>query len=128
MKIHFSRSMFKGIKNLLKHDGLGKQKGPKNHSNLNAGAHRKSIKKFMDLGVEIERNREKRIPNHRFLPLRFSIDFGRVWGGFWKGLGRGLEPSWRYLRHFSASFLDACIWNALWKGSWRLLGSIWPRF
>ena len=27
--------------------------------------------------------------------MRFYIDFGRVWRGFWKGLG----PSWRLLGH-----------------------------
>ena len=88
MKIHFSRSMFKGIKNLLKHDGLGKQKGPKNHSNLNAGVHRKSIKKLMDLGVEIERNRDKTYPKSPFFAAAF---FHR----FWEGLGRVLEGFWK---------------------------------
>ena len=91
MKNHFSRSMFKGIKNLLKHDGLGKQKGPKNHSNLNAGVHRKSIKKLMDLGVEIERNHDKNVSQITVFGRcvfpsilgGFGEGFGRVWGGVW---------------------------------------------
>ena len=45
--------------------------------------------------------------------LHFSIDFGRVWGGylfvFWEGFG----GSWRLLGRFLVSFLGTCIQNML---------------
>ena len=47
---------------------------------------------------------------------------------FWRGLGRVLGGVWSLLGHFLASLFDAFIWNALQKGSWRLLGSILARF
>ena len=44
------------------------------------------------------------IPNIMFFRLHFSIDFGRVWGGFLAGFGRSLEglgTSWvAFCRHF----------------------------
>ena len=55
---------------------------------------------------------------------RFERGLGRVWGRFWEGFG----TSWRLLGHFLGSFFDAFIWNALQKGSWRLLGLILARF
>ena len=41
-------------------------------------------------------------------------------GGVWEGFG----GSWRLLAHFWAAFFEACIQNALQKGSRRLLDSI----
>ena len=49
---------------------------------------------------------------------------GGVWGRFWEGF-RGFGG---LLGNFLASFLHACIWNGLQKGSWRLLGSILAGF
>ena len=56
--------------------------------------------------------------------MRFSIDFERVWGGFGKGFGRGLEALGRPLGRFWLQFFGDYILNALQKGSWSLLGSI----
>ena len=65
--------------------------------------------------AEIQENHEKNdSPNHVFFCMRFLFDFGEVWGGFWERFGE----SWRLLGHFFASFLGACIRNALqWDGS-----------
>ena len=139
MKNHFSRSMFKGIKNLLKHDGLGKQKGPKNHSNLNAGVHRKSIKKLMDLGVEIERNRDKTYPKSPFFAAAFFHRFweglGRVMGGFGEGVGAFLalfEPLFGVL--FGCLYLECSLEGLLEAPGFDLasilkgLGLVWEGF
>ena len=62
-----------------------------------------------------------------FFRTHFSIDFGKVRGGF-QGFWEGFGGSWRLLGHFLASFFEPCIQNVLQKGSWRLLGSILAPF
>ena len=57
----------------------------------------------------------------------FGAGLGRDFGGrytFWWPLGV-LGP---HLCDLLALFFGACIWNARWKGSWRLPGSIWSGF
>ena len=34
------------------------------------------------------------------IKLRFFMDLGRVWGGFWEGFGRGLGRVWDVLGGF----------------------------
>ena len=63
--------------------------------------------------------------------MSFSCILEGVWGGFGgplAPLGEDLESPWRLLVDFWASFLGACIGNALQKGSWRVLGGSWARF
>ena len=64
----------------------------------------------------------------QFFSLAFFNHFweglGGVWGGFWKGFGVFLASIGSLL----ASFLGACILNALQKESWRLLGWIFTPF
>ena len=59
---------------------------------------------------------------------RFFNAFGSLLPPFWEGFGRGLGSPWRLLGSSLASFFRVCIHNALQKGSWELLGSIWDRF
>ena len=54
----------------------------------------------------------------------FWVGLERVLGGFWEAFG----GSWGLLGQFLASFFEACIQNALQKGSWRLLGWILAPF
>ena len=51
----------------------------------------------------------------------FGLIFGGVWERFGEGFGRGLEPLDDSWATFLVSFFGAFIWNALQKGSWRLL-------
>ena len=71
---------------------------------------------------------KKSVPKTMFFSIAFFYEFweglGRILGGFWEGFG----SSWRLLGHFLGSIFEACIQNALQKGSWRLLGSIWASF
>ena len=92
------------------------------------GALRHQLAKSMDFTSKNQNFVKKIIPNTMF----FSIGFF-YW--FWEGFGRILErflerfgASGRLWGHFLASFSGACIQNALQKGSWRLLGSIWASF
>ena len=74
------------------------------------------------------------------------MDFGRVWGGFWEGFGRGLEAlgvSWvTFWRHFLKLVFRTLSKRALggfWapfglhfegsgKGLGRILGGVWDNF
>ncbi len=74
------------------------------------------------------------------------MDFGRVWGGFWEGFGRGLEAlgvSWlTFGRHFLKLVFRTLSKRALggfWapfglhfegsgKGLGRILGGFWENF
>ena len=82
----------------------------------------------MDFEVENQKNREKSVSKTMFFSIAFFYQFweglGRVWGGFWEGVGAFLAS----LGPLLASFFSACSWNALWEGSWRLLGWFWEGF
>ena len=57
--------------------------------------------------------------------MSFSCILEGVWGGFGgplAPLGEDLESPWRLLVDFWASFLGACIGNALQKGLWEASG------
>ena len=47
-----------------------------------------------------QKSRKKRFQKPYIFRMRFLINFGEVWGGFWESLGRGLKAPWRLLGHF----------------------------
>ena len=62
---------------------------------------------------------------------QFLGGLGEILGRVWKGFG----ASWRLLGHFLASFLEACIQNALrrvlgglFEGFGKALGRLWEGF
>ena len=70
-----------------------------------------------------------------FFSIAFFYQFfggvGEILGGVWEGFG----ASWRLLGHFLASFLEACIQNALqrvlgglFESFGRALGGLWEGF
>ena len=67
--------------------------------------------------------------------MRFFIDFGEVWGGFWEGFGKVLEAPWRLVGHFYVIFCKAFLPRGpkrvqeAAKRSLRLdLGQVWKGF
>ena len=99
--------MLKGIEHEPKSNGLGRRRGLKNQSNLDASTHRKSMTKLMDFEIKILENREKTVPKTILFSITFLNQFrmglGRVWGPFGKGLvrsGASLGRSWAPLGRF----------------------------
>ena len=78
-----------------------------------------------------EKSWNKRFQKWCFFRLRFFIDFGRVWGGFWDAFGRGFGACWPFLGGFLLLFLSLCAQEGL-RGPKRrpraLLSSIWVGF
>ena len=94
IKSHFSHSMLKGTEHEPKSNGLGRRKGPKNQSNLDASTHQKSIKQLIDFEVEIWKNREKNASNNYVF---FACVLLSILEGFGKGFGRVLGGVWSLL-------------------------------
>ena len=95
----------------------------------------KSSKKALDFEVKIEKNQKKNVSKKNLFSdcvfLSIFGGFGQIWGGVWEGFG----ASWRLLGHFLASFLEACIQNALrrvlrglFESFGKVLGRLWEGF